>query len=108
MKNQSLVITTVITLLMHSFSYAEIIEDALQSASKSYKDAIYEALKEDKKLGPHIPKTVKEQRQEKLQICKFWLDQYTQLATEKNETKTMESCTAAGIDMSKYQTQEKN
>jgi hypothetical protein len=108
MKNQSLVITTVITLLMHSFSYADILEDSLKLSSKAYKDVIYEALKEDKKLGPHIPKTVKEQRQEKLKICKFWLDQYDQLTTERNEAKTMESCTAAGIDMSKYQTQERN
>ena len=92
---------------MHSFSCAETIEDALKLASQAYKDAIYEALKENKKLGPHIPKTAKEQRQEKLQICKFWLDQYSQSATEKNETMTMEACTAAGIDMSKYQTQEK-
>jgi hypothetical protein len=108
MKNKSLVITTVITLLMYSFSYAGTIEDALKLASQSYKDAIYEALKENKNLGQHTPKTEKEQRQEKLQICKFWLDQYTQLATEKNGTKTVESCSAAGIDISKYQTQEKH
>lgn len=102
MKIHPLVITSAITLLMYSYSYADPIEDALQFPIKAYKNLIYEALKEDKNLGPHLPKTVKNQKQEKLQICKFWLDQYSQSATEKNEIKTIESCTAAGIDMSKY------
>ena len=103
MKIHPLVITSAITLLMNSSSYAGPIEDALQFPINAYKNLIYEALKEDKNLSPHLPKTVKNQKQEKLQICNFWLDQYSQSATEKNEIKTIESCTAAGIDMSKYQ-----
>ena len=102
MKIHQLVITSVITLLMCSYSYAEPIEYALKFAIKAYKDQIYGALKEDENLGPHLPKTEKYQKKEKLQICKFWLDQYSQSATERNEIKTIESCTAAGIDMSKY------
>ncbi len=103
MKIQSLVITIVTMLLMSSSSYAETLEDALKLPINAFKSQIYEALKDDKNLGPHIPRTEKEQQNEKLQICKFWLDQYSHSATEKNEIKTIESCTAAGIDMSKYQ-----
>ena len=103
MKIHSLVIAIVSMQLMCCSSYADTIDDALKYSINSFKDRIYEALKGDKKLGPHIPKTSKEQQNEKLKICKFWLDQYSHSAIEKNELKTIESCTAAGIDMSKYQ-----
>jgi hypothetical protein len=88
---------------MCSSSYGETIDDALKFSINAFKGQIYEALKDDPNLGPHIPKTDKKQKNETLQICKFWLDQYSRSATERNEIKTIESCTAAGIDMSKYQ-----
>lgn len=96
-------IAIVTMLLMCSSSYAETVDDALKHAIDAFKGQIYEALKDDPNLGPYKPKTEKDQRGENLQICKFWLDQYSRSATERNEIKTIESCTAAGIDMSKYQ-----
>ncbi|QUN06821.1 hypothetical protein KDN34_05050 [Shewanella yunxiaonensis] len=102
MKVQSLVIAIIPMLSMYSSSYANTIDDALKLPINAFKDQIYKALKDDKKLGSHIPKTAKEQQREKLQICKFWLDQYSHSATEEYEIKTIDSCTAAGIDMSKY------
>ena len=83
--------------------YGEANDDVLKFSINAFKGQIYEALKDNPNLGPHIPKTEKVQKHEKLQICKFWLDQYSRSATERNEIKTIESCTAAGIDMSKYQ-----
>lgn len=103
MKIKSRAVLIVTMQLMCSSSYAETIDDALKFSINAFKDQIFEGLKGNKNLEPHIPKTAKKQKNEKLQICKFWLDQYSHSETEKNELKTIESCTAAGIDMSKYQ-----
>ncbi len=60
MKNQSLVIVIVTMLFMHNYSHAETID--------AFKGQIYEALKDNKNIGPHIPKIAKEQRNANLQI----------------------------------------
>ena len=103
MKTQSLIIAIVSMLFMCTSSYAGTIDDGLKFFVDVFKGQINESLKDTNYLGPHISKTEKDPDNEKLQICKFWLDQYSRSETERNETKTIDSCTAAGIDMSKYQ-----
>lgn len=103
MKTRSLVIAIVLMLFMCTSSYADAIDDGLKFFVDAFKDQINESIKGTNYLGSHISITEKEPNYEKLQICKFWLDQYSRSQTERNEIKTIDSCTAAGIDMSKYQ-----
>jgi len=103
MKTQYQVVSILTMMLINGYSHALTIDGALKVSVDAFKGEIYKALKGDKNIAPHIPKTAKDHKSEKLQICKFWLDQYSRSETEKNEIKTIESCTAAGIDMTKYQ-----
>lgn len=98
--NQSL--TIAMALSASSLSYADIDGNIFEISVDAFKSVIYDDLKGNKHLAPHIPKTKKE----KLQICKHWLNQYSQLESKQNESNLMRSCTAAGIDMSKYYTED--
>lgn len=100
--NQLLTIAMVMTLSAPSLSHEDPVANPLQIAIGAFKSVIYDDLKGNKHLAPHIAKTKKE----KLQICKHWLNQYSQLESKHNESNVMESCTAAGIDMSKYYTED--